>query len=156
MDCGTSGMQVGTVATAFSLPTGLHRAAQGAPSLQVACLLQTASPHAVQASHLPLLPCRLPTSRPVPPSITGLRTVRQILVARPGQRPCAWIDLETARNTMLRWAGYCMVGITALGLKAAEGGGDVTSGAVSPSDAATAVEPAGVECDGASSGMAIP
>eukprot|EP00873_Tetraselmis_striata_P013859 jgi/Tetstr1/434123/TSEL_023267.t1 len=45
----------------------------------------------------------------------GTRTVRQILVSKPGQRPCAWIDFEAARSTMLRWAGYCMVGVQALG-----------------------------------------
>uniref|UniRef100_A0A061REP7 Uncharacterized protein n=1 Tax=Tetraselmis sp. GSL018 TaxID=582737 RepID=A0A061REP7_9CHLO len=45
----------------------------------------------------------------------GSRNIRQVLLARPGQRPCTWIDFETVRQTMLRWGGYCMVGITALG-----------------------------------------
>jgi len=48
----------------------------------------------------------------------GLRTVRQLLLARPGQRPCAWVDFDTARTTMMRWAGYCMVGVSAEGFEA--------------------------------------
>ena len=35
--------------------------------------------------------------------------VRQLLAARKGQRPSAWIDWLEARETMLNWAGYKMM-----------------------------------------------
>jgi hypothetical protein len=34
------------------------------------------------------------------------KQVRQVLTARKGQRPSAWIDFEEARETMLKWPGY--------------------------------------------------
>jgi hypothetical protein len=39
-------------------------------------------------------------------------TRRQLLTARKGQRPSAWIDWEEARQTMLGWAGYAMFSVT--------------------------------------------
>ncbi|KAK7238549.1 hypothetical protein SO694_00020051 [Aureococcus anophagefferens] len=44
------------------------------------------------------------TSDPAKP-----RRVRQMLTARKGQRPSAWIDWLEARETMLNWAGYKMM-----------------------------------------------
>ena len=37
---------------------------------------------------------------------TGDRRVRQMLCARKGQRPSAWVDWLEARETILGWAGY--------------------------------------------------
>lgn len=36
----------------------------------------------------------------------GIRTRRQILTARKGQRPTAWLDLEEVRQIILGWSGY--------------------------------------------------
>ena len=41
----------------------------------------------------------------------GKRTVRQILVAKPGQQPCSWLDFETVRGTLKGWVGYSILGI---------------------------------------------
>ena len=41
----------------------------------------------------------------------GKRTVRQILVAKPGQQPCSWLDFETVRGTLNGWVGYSILGI---------------------------------------------
>jgi hypothetical protein len=38
--------------------------------------------------------------------------IRQLLTARKGQRPTAWIAFEEARQTMLGWEGYKIVSIT--------------------------------------------
>lgn len=37
--------------------------------------------------------------------------VRQLLTARRGQRPTAWIDFSEARETMLNWEGYKILAI---------------------------------------------
>lgn len=38
--------------------------------------------------------------------------IRQILTARKGQRPTAWIDFTEARETMLNWVGYKIMAIS--------------------------------------------
>ena len=39
-------------------------------------------------------------------------TVRQMLCARKGQRPTAWVDFDEARDTMLGWEGYKIMALT--------------------------------------------
>ena len=41
---------------------------------------------------------------------------RQLLAARKGQRPTAWIDFEEARETMLGWEGYKIMAISSPGV----------------------------------------
>eukprot|EP00756_Hemistasia_phaeocysticola_P031368 Hpha_TRINITY_DN16349_c4_g1::TRINITY_DN16349_c4_g1_i1::g.61408::m.61408 len=45
--------------------------------------------------------------------------VRQLLTARRGQRPAAWINFSDARSVMLKWAGYKIMQLTT-----EEGAGD--------------------------------
>ena len=48
--------------------------------------------------------------------VAGVGCVRrQILTARKGQRPTAWMDFDEVRETMLLWAGYKMIAITYTG-----------------------------------------
>ena len=42
--------------------------------------------------------------------------VHQILTARKGQRPSAWIDFDEARRTMLGWDGYKIMAISKVDL----------------------------------------
>ena len=39
---------------------------------------------------------------------------RQVLTARRGQRPTAWIDWDAMRSTILTWSGYAVVAVTRL------------------------------------------
>ena len=43
---------------------------------------------------------------------TKQTVVRQLLTARKGQRPVAWIDFSEARETMLGWEGYKIMAIS--------------------------------------------
>lgn len=38
--------------------------------------------------------------------------VRQLLTARKGQRPTAWMDFAEAREVMLGWEGYKMIAVS--------------------------------------------
>jgi hypothetical protein len=42
----------------------------------------------------------------------GGRVVRQLLCARKGQRPTAWVEFEEARETMLSWEGHKIMAIS--------------------------------------------
>lgn len=37
--------------------------------------------------------------------------VRQILTARKGQKPKAWINFEEVREILLRWSGYRIIAV---------------------------------------------
>ncbi|UPR05312.1 hypothetical protein HOP50_20g86620 [Chloropicon primus] len=41
----------------------------------------------------------------------GKRLIRQILVAKPGQQPCRWIDFTSVRETILSWVGHAILGV---------------------------------------------
>jgi len=41
----------------------------------------------------------------------GKHLIRQVLVAKPGQQPCRWIDFATVRDTLLSWVGHAIIGI---------------------------------------------
>ena len=41
----------------------------------------------------------------------GKRTIRQILVAKPGQQPCRWIDFQSVRETISSWVGHAIIGV---------------------------------------------
>ncbi len=40
------------------------------------------------------------------------RVVRQMLTARKGQRPVAWVDFSEARDTMIGWEGYKVMAVS--------------------------------------------
>ena len=39
----------------------------------------------------------------------GLRRVREVLTARRGQRPSAWLSFDECRRTLLSWNQYCII-----------------------------------------------
>lgn len=39
--------------------------------------------------------------------------VRQVLVAKPGQKPNAWVSFEALRQTLWNWSGHALVGVRA-------------------------------------------
>lgn len=42
----------------------------------------------------------------------GCKHVRQVLVARPGQKPCAWVSFDVLRSNLLSWHGYALMAAT--------------------------------------------
>ena len=55
---------------------------------------------------------------------TTTKRVRQLLTARRGQRPNAWIDFKEMRNTYLSWEGYKLMAVwTERAGEREEGGG---------------------------------
>lgn len=40
---------------------------------------------------------------------SGCKQVRQVLVAKPGQKPCAWVSFDSLRQTLLSWQGYALM-----------------------------------------------
>ena len=60
-------------------------------------------------THPPIHP---PTHPPTHPPIHPPVVRRQLLAARKGQRPYAWIDFDEARETMLGWEGYKVMAIS--------------------------------------------
>lgn len=43
--------------------------------------------------------------------VAGARTVRQVLVGKPGQKPCVWVDWQDVRACVLSWAGYAVLAV---------------------------------------------
>lgn len=43
---------------------------------------------------------------------SGCKQVRQVLVARPGQKPCAWVSFDVLRSNLLSWHGYALMAAT--------------------------------------------
>lgn len=43
---------------------------------------------------------------------SGCKQVRQVLVARPGQKPCAWVSFDSLRSSLLSWHGYALMAVT--------------------------------------------
>ena len=41
----------------------------------------------------------------------GKHLIRQVLVAKPGQQPCRWIDFVSVRETILSWVGHAIIGV---------------------------------------------
>ena len=46
-----------------------------------------------------------------PPHSTKGHRVREILTAKPGQRPSKWMEWEDLRKMMLGWVGYKMMAL---------------------------------------------
>ncbi len=42
---------------------------------------------------------------------SGCKQVRQLLVARPGQKPCAWVSFDSLRSSLLSWHGYALMAV---------------------------------------------
>ena len=40
---------------------------------------------------------------------SGCKSVRQVLVAKPGQKPCAWVSFDSLRQNLLSWQGYALM-----------------------------------------------
>ncbi len=45
----------------------------------------------------------------------GTTVIRDVLTARKGQRPGAWIDFKEVRELMLKWSGHKIIAITRTG-----------------------------------------
>eukprot|EP00605_Chrysophyceae_sp_TOSAG23-4_P001902 GSChrysophyteH1.ASY1.ANO1.2100.1 assembled CDS len=58
--------------------------------------------------------------------------VRQLLTARKGQRPTAWIDFSEARETVMSWVGYKLMAVTRSLPEPSMKGSSVATAAVSP------------------------